>query len=74
MKDILKAVEYLHNKNIVHKNINSNVVFLCQDNNGKIIAKLGGFDVESTLIKLCDSLFNELIDSNIKYFSPEFIK
>ena len=70
IRDISNAVNYLHNKNIIHKNISSDNIFICQDNNGKIIAKLGGFDIENTLIQLS---CNSKTKHNVEYLSCEIL-
>ncbi|XP_055957482.1 eIF-2-alpha kinase GCN2-like isoform X1 [Patella vulgata] len=53
-KELLEALEYLHNKAVVHKNLRSSSVF--EDANGKV--RLADFSVNKRLAELYESVEN----------------
>jgi len=80
IKDIVSAVEYLHNKDIFHKYINIFNVLLFQTATGNIKAKLGGFGVTRYLDNLSInklggvSSSNRYVELSMDYLAPELLQ
>jgi len=68
IRDISKALEYLHSKHIVHGNINLNTMIITQNNTG-INVKLGGLGIYKYLNNL-----SKKEEVNINFDAPEVLE
>jgi len=71
IKNIADAIKFLHDKDIVHKNIKLEHIFICE-NNGNITAKLGGYGIQNYLDSLCMNFLNS-DENNENYLHLENI-
>lgn len=73
IQSICQAVNYLHEKNIIHENIQM-INILLTFNKNKIVAKLGGFLISNYLEKLhYDDTDSKYKNTQISYFAPEIL-
>ena len=80
--DSAYAINFFHDKNIIHGNIKLNNIFICQNKNGLITAKLGGFGINYYLDQFsrdnvsiyCNDKYLKLEKiNNIQYMAPELL-
>lgn len=66
---IINGIQYLHNRNIIHRNINLSNIFISDD----MKIKLGGFSYCRKL-KSKDKKFYKICGDDINYIAPEILE
>tara|TARA_Y100001970_G_scaffold294100_1_gene446845 strand:+ start:8835 stop:10355 length:1521 start_codon:yes stop_codon:yes gene_type:complete len=66
------GIKYLHDNNIIHRDIKTSNIFIHKENDGTEIIKIGDFGI-SKIIKISTNMSNTIIGTPL-YMSPELYK